>query len=91
MIVTAKLLDIRRGSIKHKHRSTVGFWKSLKMAVPEKAALSSRNVHTWSLVYVLGPVCRDAFFFNSFWWHREKTVEFLSQKGLIVSLCSVTL
>lgn len=40
------------------------------MGVRESAAL--RNVRPWSLAYRLSPVYRDAFFFYSFWWHREK-------------------
>lgn len=62
------------GVIKTQAQEHYEVWEFLKEGVCESAVL--RNVHPLSLAHLLSPVCRSAFFFYSFWWHREKTVGF---------------
>lgn len=73
-MVTAKLLWEER--IKHRHRSSVKFWKSLTTGVMRALLWALRHVCTWSLAYLLSPACRHIFFFLLLWWHRKKRVEF---------------
>lgn len=56
-------------------------WKSLKGEVRARAALSSGHAHTWSLAYLLSPVCRDGFFFYSLGGAGRKVLGFRAPKA----------